>query len=216
MYEERPAAAFALSLVGGVFVLLGAIVLLVVGLFVTGYFPFFFWGGGIVLLALGIVGIVLAILMIMGSIIAYNNPESRVIWGVLILIMSILSWFFAAAGLFIGFLLGLIGGILFLVWRPSIAPGVSVRVCLSCGHQYALSFPTCPYCGTHAPPPTYPPVQPAPAYPPAQPAQPAPPQPVQEQAPPPAQPGTSKVCPNCGQTLDASAKFCSGCGYTVG
>jgi len=47
-----------------------------------------------------------------------NQPEKNTIWGVLILVFSLMS-FLSGGGFVIGGCLGIIGGILALVWAPS-------------------------------------------------------------------------------------------------
>ncbi len=66
---------------------------------------------GYALATLGVVGLVLAILVIIGSILIYM-PGKEVIGGILVLVFSIISLFFTAGGLFIGLILGIIGGAL--------------------------------------------------------------------------------------------------------
>jgi hypothetical protein len=52
----------------------------------------------------------------------YNNPVDHTKWGMVIIIFSVLSIFSSAmAGFGIGLILGLIGGILALTWKPSTA-----------------------------------------------------------------------------------------------
>ncbi len=113
---DRPTAAFVLSLIGGIFILMVGILLGIIGftltIFVAGV-------GGI----LGIFGLVWGIIVILGSVMMYRNPEQHTLWGIIVLVFSIVSWFGALGGLFIGFLLGLIGGILGIAWKPSYQKG---------------------------------------------------------------------------------------------
>lgn len=68
---------------------------------------------------MGVLGIVWGILTLVGAILMNSEDKGRVRTGaILVLIFSILSWFGAAGGIFIGFLLGLIGSILGLTWNP--------------------------------------------------------------------------------------------------
>ena len=48
----------------------------------------------------------------------YTNPGSRSIWGILIIVFSVLS-FFGFGGFIIGAILGIIGGVLALRWKPA-------------------------------------------------------------------------------------------------
>ena len=118
MAGEKPTAAMVLSLIGGIFVLIGGAILAAAGGLLA---SLAIVGGGLVFV-FGIVGIVFGILMIVGAIMMYTNPASHTMWGAIVLVLSILSWVFAIGGIFIGFLLGLIGGILALVFKPSMGP----------------------------------------------------------------------------------------------
>jgi hypothetical protein len=114
---EKPTAAFALSLIGGIFILLGGIVYAAaasaVGILGFGL-------GASVLAGLGVFGLICGILTILGAVWINSGEKDKVRNGaILVLIFSILSWIGAAAGFFIGFLLGLIGAILGLTWKPS-------------------------------------------------------------------------------------------------
>ena len=49
-----------------------------------------------------------------------NKPDQHSTWGILIIVFSVLSIFGSAMGGFgIGLILGLIGGILALTWKPT-------------------------------------------------------------------------------------------------
>jgi len=113
---EKPTAAFALSLVGGIFILLGGIVYAAVGSIIA-FLPF----AGAALVALGIFGLICGLLTILGAVWINSGETDKVRNGsILVLIFSILSWFGAAGGFFLGFILGLIGAILGLTWKPTI------------------------------------------------------------------------------------------------
>ncbi len=109
---ERPTAAFVLSLIGGIFVLLAGIFFGVVGLVLT--LPFGGFGA-----AFGIIGVLWGVLIIIGAVMMENRPDQSTMWGVLVLVISIVSWYGAVGGFFIGFLLAFIGGILAIAWHPS-------------------------------------------------------------------------------------------------
>jgi len=114
---DKPTAAFALSLIGGIFILLGGIVIAAAGSWVG---MLGFGLGASVLVGLGVFGLICGILTILGAVWINSGEKSKVRTGsVLVLIFSILSWVGAAGGFVIGFLLGLIGAILGLTWNPS-------------------------------------------------------------------------------------------------
>lgn len=111
-YEEKPIAAFVLSLLSGIIVFGVGILLSVVGALVT--LPIGGIGG-----IIGIFGLLWGVLILIGALMMYYRPREHVVWGILVLLFSILSWIGAAGGIIIGFILGFIGGILAIIWRPS-------------------------------------------------------------------------------------------------
>ena len=100
--EEKPTTAFALSLVGGILELLGGVLLAVW----LGALSWFFGG---ILALFGFYWIILGLIIVLGAILMYNNPSSAHTWGIIILVLSIIS------GLNI---FALIGGILAMTWKP--------------------------------------------------------------------------------------------------
>jgi hypothetical protein len=118
---EKPTAAFVLSLLGGIFIIIGGLIYAVIFSIIGGVFDVFGFGGlGGIITIIGVLGIVWGILVLVGAIMMNSEDKSKVRTGsILVLIFSILSWFGAAGGIIIGFLLGLIGSILGLTWNPS-------------------------------------------------------------------------------------------------
>lgn len=136
--EEKPLAAFILSLIGGVFILLSGGMRSIMGYYgfggmMSGYWGYgmmggYGWGygpgfgmmrgygyGGM----FGLAGVLFGVAVIVSALMLYNNPVNHAKWGMVILIFSVLSVFGGAmAGLGIGLVLGLIGGILALTWKP--------------------------------------------------------------------------------------------------
>ncbi|TLZ84824.1 MAG: hypothetical protein E6K02_09965 [Methanobacteriota archaeon] len=117
---EKPTAAFVLSLIGGIFVLLVGIAFAVLGSILGSMV------GGIggpagatdIIVWYGVIGFVNGLLMIVFGVLLYIRPTQHVVWGALVLILSIASFFTTLGGFFIGLILGLIGGILGIVWKP--------------------------------------------------------------------------------------------------
>ena len=124
--EERPYAAFVLSLVGGVLILLGGLV----GFMWSGWF---YWGGwGMGMMGPGMmwgwmpwfwtvfpaVGLISGAAILIAAYMLYNNPAQAQIWGTIVLAFSITS-LLSMGGFLVGALLGLVGGILALTWRQS-------------------------------------------------------------------------------------------------
>jgi hypothetical protein len=118
---EKPTAAFVLSLLGSIFIIIGGLIYAVIFSIIGGVFDFIGLGGlGAMAMIIGVLGIVWGIITLVGAIMMNSEDKGKVRTGaILVLIFSILSWFGAAGGLFIGFLLGLIGSILGLTWNPS-------------------------------------------------------------------------------------------------
>lgn len=168
---EKPTAAMVLSIIGGIFVILGGAFIAFVGslffslpMSTTGTSA---TGIASAVVVVGVIGIIMGLIMIVGGVMINSNPQSHTMWGVIILILSILSWITAAGGIFIGFLLGLIGGILAITFKPSMmgtpymggamtggmppqgpiqASPTMVR-CNSCGAMSPMGTTKCPACG---------------------------------------------------------------------
>jgi hypothetical protein len=107
--EEKPIAAFVLTLIGGILVLITGAALAMLGVAVA----LFTFGAGLLLGVFALFGIVI----IVGSIMMYSQPSSAKTWGIIVLILGILSLFGVITAL--GGILALIGGILAIVWKPS-------------------------------------------------------------------------------------------------
>ncbi|MCL4324238.1 MAG: DUF6114 domain-containing protein [Candidatus Thermoplasmatota archaeon] len=112
--NERPTGAFVLSLIGGIFIVLGGITLMSLGAF----FAFFLIMFGVSVYVLGFIGVVVGVLVCISGYMVYRDPGAKVVWGALIIVFALLSWVVAFGGFFIGFLLALIGGILALTFKP--------------------------------------------------------------------------------------------------
>ena len=148
---EKPTTAFVLSLIGGIIV------------FLVGFFEMIrrytrgetvgLFGG-----APGLLGVIWGILIIVGAVMLYSRPKQHRTWGIIVLVFSILSWVGAVGGLFIGFILGLIGGIIGIIWKPSVLqptltspPSPTTRICPNCGTVIYTDAKYCPKCGKELP-----------------------------------------------------------------
>ncbi len=138
------------------------------GILATVGFSFAFGGVGAIV---GIVGLVFGLIVILGSVMFYQKPESHTMWGVIILILAIIDlpgfWGFG-----IGSLLAFIGAILALVYKPQMAPammpgqpmgsmpmgamgtigtgssmGQMGMTCKNCGASIPAGAARCPSCG---------------------------------------------------------------------
>ena len=118
---EKPTAAFALSLVGAILMILGGLAYAILASIAGGFIsivPGMEWLGGL-LIIMGILGLIFGIIVLVGAIMIYSGERGKVRTGsILVLIFSILNLIFGGGGFYIGFILGLIGGILGLVWKP--------------------------------------------------------------------------------------------------
>jgi len=123
---EKPTAAFVLSLISGILILLGGIVGAIIGIIggaAISIIPGFGWLGGLIII-LGFLGLIFGIIVIIGAVMINSGEKDKVRTGsLLVLIFSILSLFVGGTGGFvIGFILGLVGSILGLTWKPAEAP----------------------------------------------------------------------------------------------
>ena len=133
---QKPGTAFVLSLIGGIFIVLGGGVVTMLGSWMGNYGygmmgRYGGWGGmmgrGFGMMGglgygfgfLGLLGLIFGVIVIISAFMLNNKPEQHSTWGILIIVFSVLSIFGSAMGGFgIGLILGLIGGILGVVWKP--------------------------------------------------------------------------------------------------
>ncbi len=147
--ENKPSAAYILSLLGGIFGLIIGLFLIGIG-GIAGLFTF-----GLGFLIPGIVGswiLICSVIVIVAASKLNSEPLEHSKWGALILAFSIIGCWS---------ILGLIGGILALVYTPRIVgayPPQGVypqqgyqqpitRVCPQCGRVISENIKFCPYCG---------------------------------------------------------------------
>jgi hypothetical protein len=113
---KRAVVGFALSLVGGILILLRGIVRIIVGHDILNFAGSdvvrhrLFAGIGITLL--GVFAIVFAVIIMIGAILMYTGMTQ--VGGTIVLVFSVLS-IFVGSGWLIGLVLGLVGGILGLL-----------------------------------------------------------------------------------------------------
>jgi len=144
----KPTGAFVLSLIGGIFILLWGLVLVGVGT----HLPVV----GNAITGLGALEAILGLLVMIFGILLYVMPDHHVAFGVLVLVCSIAS-LIGLGGLLLGFILGLIGGILGITHKPHPAPATQTvvyvqqpqRMCTKCGRAVAMDVKFCPYCGNN-------------------------------------------------------------------
>ena len=117
--EERPTAAFILSLVAGVFIILGGGMMSLFGYGFMGMMGRGFGMMGFAFGMMGFLGLIFGVIVIISALMLNSKPQEHTTWGTLILIFSVISIFGSAMGGFgIGLILGIIGGILAITWKP--------------------------------------------------------------------------------------------------
>jgi hypothetical protein len=127
----RPTAAFVISLIAGILIIINGLILGVVSSFmpmipniVSQYAPLNTIPTGAlqivqsVLTILTAVGVILGAIIIIGAVMIYQTPSSKTGWGVVILVLSIVS-IIIGGGFIIGLVLGIVGGALALSFKPS-------------------------------------------------------------------------------------------------
>ncbi len=122
MAGEKPTAAMVLSIIGGLLILLAGVVFLAVAEFLEALLLISLETLDVDPVAtvqiIGIIGVLLGIIIIVGGVMMYSRPASSTVWGVIILVLSLVS-IIAMGGFFIGLVLGLVGGILGIVFKPA-------------------------------------------------------------------------------------------------
>ena len=67
---------------------------------------------------MSIIGVVSGVLVLVGALMLYNRPREVSTWGIVVLVLSVFS-LLAMGGFFIGAVLGVVGGLLALTWKPA-------------------------------------------------------------------------------------------------
>lgn len=198
MVKDKPETPFVLSLIGGVFVLVdGALGFMFSIRF--GSWPVWIWEFSGDEYVLGPLGILMGILIVLAATLAYKRTQEKTIWGIAIIIASLVSFFVILGGYVVGFVFGMVGGILYLVWEPA-----ETKRCVRCGRDISHDSIFCPYCGVCYAPGLY-------YYPGQQQTQ-----ATQQWAQGTAQPAEERTCLKCGTKLLEGAGFCSSCGERAG
>ena len=134
---QKPVATFILSLIAGVFILLGAIVM---SMFTFGAASMMgsmsgmagmmsgMYGGmsmgvmGGFVPALTALGLVSGVMVLFGSGMLYSRPSEGQRWGAIILAFSVVSILGGMGGFIVGLVLGTLGGILAITWSDTGKP----------------------------------------------------------------------------------------------
>lgn len=122
--SEKPTAPFVLSLIGGILMVLSGAVLGAIGPFLSSIIDpipigrSFIYIRSILYTLMGL-KVILGIIVIIAAVLLYSNPVQQTLWGVIILVLSIISIVLAGPVSFIGSVLGIVGGALALTWKPT-------------------------------------------------------------------------------------------------
>jgi hypothetical protein len=134
--SEYPNIPSILALIGGALIVLVDIFLLTISIVIlphlnyTNFMPPRGYTGSPGALAAGFVGAIAVFGLICGAIVTVSavllrlKPSQRQTWGILVLVFSILS-FFGFGGFIVGAVLGIVGAILTLRWKPLSTPATS-------------------------------------------------------------------------------------------
>jgi hypothetical protein len=133
--EGYPNEASILAIVGGCLMIVAGMLITTIAVFViphlgtslfhnaTGSIPVQNVPGfvGSLLAGFGLIGLISGVIVLGSGVMLRINPSQSVVFGVLILVFSVVS-FFGFGGFVAGAVLGIIGGIMTLRWRRPAAP----------------------------------------------------------------------------------------------
>ncbi len=144
----KPVAAFVLGLVGGIFILLGSVVMFMFALgspttmmngmggmgmmtsMMGGMTMTWMMGFAPVLATLGFAS---GIMVTVGSVMFFRRPSENHLWGAIILAFSVVSVLGSMGGLLVGLILGMLGGILAITWSDTGKLAGQTSIALSTG-----------------------------------------------------------------------------------
>jgi hypothetical protein len=130
----HPTTGAVLALAGGILMVMGGILFLAVSTFILPHldiasFPNVQTPPGLnpgaipsiasgVVGTMGLFGLASGIIVLISAVILLTKPDQARTWGVLVLVFSVLS-LLGQGGFLVGAVLGIVGGILTLSWKPS-------------------------------------------------------------------------------------------------
>ncbi len=130
-YIERPREAYILSMAGGLIIAsVGLSWTIMVAMGWTSWFDWLdsimhnadshshFWDLGSLGYISALSGLVIGISIMLASTMLNRRPNEHGTWGVVIIILSAVSMIGGMGGMGIGLFLGVVGGILAVLWRP--------------------------------------------------------------------------------------------------
>jgi hypothetical protein len=114
-----PRSAYLLSLIGGILIFVDALLVIVYATYGNSVFSLGLGAlGMIVLYTEGIIGAICGIVVVVGAVRFRYRPATSQMWGLIVIVVSIVSVLVVYGGFFVGFILALIGGILAYTWKP--------------------------------------------------------------------------------------------------
>jgi hypothetical protein len=121
-----PRSAYLLSLIGGILIFVDALLVILYATYGNSVFSLGLGAlGMIVLYTEGIIGALCGIVVVVGAVRFRYRPATSPIWGLIVIVVSIVSVIVVYGGFFVGFVLALIGGVLAYTWKPQpVAPVV--------------------------------------------------------------------------------------------
>jgi len=118
--SEKPTKAFTLYLVAGILIVCNAVA---VGVAAT-WFPWIFPtlpgsanNAAVPFASIAAIGLICGALVLFGAIMLHTRPVNKKVWGGIVIVFSIPS-VITGGGFIIGFILGIIGGVKALKWKP--------------------------------------------------------------------------------------------------
>jgi len=114
--SDKPTAAFIISLIAGIINILSGLLLAPYESY-SGYGMMSGYYEMMKQVRFGVFEIAFGVLVIVSAVMLRKRPTEHATWGVLIILFSIFSAG-ALTGVGNGFILGLIGGILAIIWKP--------------------------------------------------------------------------------------------------
>ncbi len=127
-----PNTASILALAGGILMVLGGLLFVAISALIIPHLPSSFFSSAsttmfspatiqgfasFVVGGLGAFGLISGIIVLASAVMLQANPGRRRTWGVLILVFSVLS-FLGTGGFVVGAILGIVGGVTTLRWKP--------------------------------------------------------------------------------------------------
>jgi hypothetical protein len=117
---EKRTRAFVLSLTAGILILMNAAAVAAAATWSPGIFPTLPGSSGndpAILYSVAVVGLICGALIVLGAILLRSKPAHKRAWSIMIVVLSIPS-VVTGGGFIIGFILGIMGGVLALSRKP--------------------------------------------------------------------------------------------------